>query len=59
VNACQKLPFTDKREKGNFWHAFTYFNDKVYFGNGEWYRFGPFIEANPNFRITSMLRVWI
>ena len=45
--------------KESYWHAFAYYDHKVYLGAGEWYKFDLFIEANPHFRITSMLRVWI
>ena len=53
------MRFTRKDIKDNYWYSHVYYNDKVYFGRGEWCRFDDFRELNPEIRITSMLRVWL
>lgn len=53
------MRFTRKDIKDNYWYAHAYYDQKVYFGDGQWWNFDTFVELYPHIRITSMLQVWI
>ena len=47
------------KNKTSYWHAYAYFNGKVYFGAGEVVDFDTFIDLYKEYSVTSMLQVWI
>lgn len=53
------MRFRDKTDNKVCWYSYVYYNDKVYTGKGEWWRFDQWIKAYSNCRVTSMLQVWI